>query len=122
MSNRVKLDINVPAGMFDFLTEVESDVTSDPIAAWREDATCSYKGMSADVSYQHALNLREESRERTTKFNKRFDVVAGNNSTPADSKRLEKAAKIPAKVETVNGWRMEYGEDGELIRAYEVSE
>jgi hypothetical protein len=101
-------------------TAQDPDVTFDPLETFLEDSKSAgaLRKMGFSEKHRFVAALEEESKERTQKFAKRFGA---QDRAPADSTVLQKAAKVAAKVETVNGWRMEYDESGELIRAYEVN-
>ena len=119
---RPKMDVNVPPAITDYLFEVEQDCPPDPLEKFVNDASCagSYK-MASDVAWRHLEQFDAEAREakeRNEKFAKRF----GARATAERGDKLEKAARVPARVETKNGWRLEYDRNNELLRAFEVSE
>jgi len=117
---RPKLDSSVPPAVSDFLfEEIEPDVAQDPLEQFVSDASCAgaFSQMSSDVARRHVDALAEESAERNGKFAKRFGA-----RPPEPGAKLEKAAQVAARVETKNGWRLEYDRYNELLRAFEVRE
>jgi hypothetical protein len=115
MPNRIKLDPNVPAGWFDFLTEVDPDVTADPVADVLKDcAAAGAMRMSSDVAHRHLAALEEECQSQTyrQKFAKRFDVTVNSNS-PADS-ILQKANKNSSPSD--DEWRTLIARSSRMIR------
>ena len=112
MPNRAKLDINVPAGWFDFLTEVDDDLTADPIADVLKDAAAAgAMRMSTDVAYRHIAQLEDEGKEYRERFAKRFSP---ETSTPADSKILQKANKSSSP--TNDEWKSLIARSSKMVR------
>jgi hypothetical protein len=124
--NRKPLDL---PPSFDFLFEVEPDLDTenDAISKFLEAASCagSFSGMSSATAHQHVSNLREESQERTTKFEKRFGDAPHTQpgqtlQKSADSWKdlVTRASKITRDDNTVKA----YDANGVLIGTRELTE
>jgi hypothetical protein len=108
MSKRVKLDSSVPPS-FDYLFEVDEDIEceNDSLSRFMENAKAAgaFKKMTPDAAHQHVEALREESAERTARFEKRFDA----------------GGEVGERIEKIGKFEMKYV-NGKLASAREVEE